>query len=241
MSDTARRALYLDAMGVSRWLPRDAAPEEPVMTEARSGTGEPAARTPAVAGGDPAADLEALASEVAGCTACGLCEGRTQTVFGVGDPAADWMIVGEGPGEKEDLKGEPFVGPAGQLLDNMLRAAGRRRGDGVYIANMVKCRPPDNRNPRPEEVAACFGYLKRQVAIIRPRLIIAVGRVAAQNLLGTDAPLGRMRGRVYQMPDHDIPVIVTYHPAYLLRKPQDKRQAWADLRFALGVTREAAA
>lgn len=233
MTDPARQARYLDAMGISRWLPRDA---EPGM-EAVAGT----AGTDDAEPGDRDAALRALASEVAGCTACALCQGRTQTVFGVGDPRAEWLIVGEGPGEQEDKQGEPFVGPAGRLLDNMLRAVGRARGDGVYIANIVKCRPPGNRNPRPEEAAACFGYLKRQLTLIRPRLIIAVGKVAAENLLGIDGPLGRMRGRVYQLPEFGIPVIVTYHPAYLLRSPQQKRLAWEDLRFALSVTREAAA
>lgn len=232
MTDAARNARYLEVMGISRWVPRDAA--EPV--------GEAGAARGADAGsGGREAALRSLASEVAACTACGLCEGRTQTVFGVGDPRAEWMIVGEGPGEKEDLKGEPFVGPAGQLLDNMLRAVGRARGDRVYIANIVKCRPPNNRNPRPEEAAECFPYLKRQIELIRPRLIIAAGGVAAQNLLGTDAPVGRMRGRAYQLPEYGIPVIVTYHPAYLLRSPQQKRLAWEDLQFAGNVTRETAA
>lgn len=233
MTDPARQARYLEAMGISRWLPRDAEPGmEAVAGPAGANEAEP---------GDREAALRALASEVAGCTACALCQGRTQTVFGVGDPRAEWLIVGEGPGEQEDRQGEPFVGPAGRLLDNMLRAVGRARGDRVYIANIVKCRPPGNRNPRPEEAAACFGYLKRQLTLIRPRLIIAVGKVAAENLLGIDGPLGRMRGRVYQLPEFGIPVIVTYHPAYLLRSPQQKRLAWEDLRFALSVTREAAA
>lgn len=232
MTDPALKARYLDVMGISRWLPRDA---EPAAETAMTGAEE----TPPSE--DAAAALRAMAEEVAGCTACPLCQGRTQTVFGVGDPHAEWMVVGEGPGEQEDRKGEPFVGPAGRLLDNMLRAAGRARGDRVYIANIVKCRPPGNRNPRPEEAAACFPYLKRQLELVRPRLIIAVGKTAAQNLLGTEVPLGRMRGRVYQLPESGIPVIVTYHPAYLLRTPQHKRLAWEDLQLALDVTREAAA
>lgn len=232
MTDPARQARYLDAMGIHRWLPRDAAPADDAATATAAEIDAPA---------DPAAALEAMAAEVAGCTACSLCRGRTQTVFGVGDPRAQWMIIGEGPGQQEDLKGEPFVGPAGRLLDNMLRAAGRARSEGAYIANIVKCRPPNNRNPRPEEAAACMPYLKRQITLVRPRLIIAVGGVAAQNLLGTDAPVGRMRGRVHRMPEFDIPVIVTYHPAYLLRTPQHKRLAWQDLKLALDATREAAA
>ncbi len=231
MTDAARQARYLDVMGISRWVPRDAEP----------GGDAGATRAAAADAVDSEAALRSLESEVAACTACGLCEGRTRTVFGVGDPRAEWMIVGEGPGEKEDLKGEPFVGPAGQLLDNMLRAVGRARGDRVYIANIVKCRPPNNRNPRPEEAAECYPYLKRQIELVRPRLIIAVGGVAAQNLLGTDAPVGRMRGRVHQLPEYGIPVIVTYHPAYLLRSPQQKRLAWEDLQFARSAMREAAA
>lgn len=232
MTDPALKARYLDVMGISRWLPRDA---EPGGETAAAGAEE------APPAEDATAALRSMAEEVAGCTACSLCQGRTQTVFGVGDPRAEWMVVGEGPGEREDRQGEPFVGPAGRLLDNMLRAAGRARGDRVYIANIVKCRPPGNRNPRPEEAAACFPYLKRQLALIRPRLIIAVGKTAARNLLGTEASLKRMRGRVYQLPDAGIPVIVTYHPAYLLRTPQHKRLAWEDLQLALDVTREAAA
>jgi DNA polymerase len=232
MTDPALKARYLEVMGINRWLPRGA---EPAGEAAAAGAED------APPAEDATDALPAMAKEVAGCTACALCHGRTQTVFGVGDPRAEWLVVGEGPGEQEDKKGEPFVGPAGRLLDNMLRAAGRARGDRVYIANIVKCRPPGNRNPRPEEADACFPYLKRQLELIRPRLIIAVGKTAAQNLLGTDAPLGRMRGRVYQLPESGIPVIVTYHPAYLLRTPQHKRLAWEDLRLALDVTREAAA
>lgn len=232
MVEAGRRTAYLRAMGITQWVARgDETADEAPGPEAAAATapGHPAERETA---------LVELEAEVARCTACGLCEGRTQTVFGVGDPQAEWMVVGEGPGEQEDRKGEPFVGPAGRLLDNMLRAVGLERGDGVYIANVVKCRPPGNRDPRPEEVAACFPYLQRQIELIRPRVIIAVGRVAAQNLLGVDMPLGRMRGRVYQAPGSGTPVVVTYHPAYLLRTPQHKRRAWDDLRFALQVTRE---
>lgn len=225
----ANSAAYLDAMGITRWERRDvAAPsrEEPVAGPERDG--------------GRGRELARLADEVAACTRCGLCENRTQTVFGVGDPYAEWMIVGEGPGEQEDLQGEPFVGPAGRLLNNMLRAVGLGR-DQVYIANIIKCRPPKNRDPQPEEVAACFPYLRRQIELIRPRLILAVGRVAAQNLLGLDAPLGRMRGRVYQVAETGTPVVVTYHPAYLLRSPQQKRKAWEDLCFARRVVAEEAA
>ncbi len=169
---------------------------------------------------------ESLARRVAGCTACDLHRTRTQTVFGVGNWQADWMLVGEAPGADEDRQGEPFVGRAGQLLNAMLRAIGLRR-EQVYIANILKCRPPRNRDPRPEEVTRCEDYLHRQVQLVQPRVILALGRIAAHNLLKTDTPLGRMRGRRYEY--DDIPLVVTYHPAYLLRTPMDKRKAWDDL------------
>lgn len=180
-------------------------------------------------------DWPALQAAVAGCEACGLCRSRKNTVFGVGDVQADWMIVGEAPGENEDLQGEPFVGLAGQLLDNMLRAVGRSRTgageQGAYIANVLKCRPPANRNPQPAEVAQCEPYLTRQVALVQPKIILAMGRFAVQSLLKTDEPIGRLRGRVHRY--EGVPVIVTYHPAYLLRTPADKAKAWADLCLAL--------
>ena len=180
-------------------------------------------------------DWPALQAAVAGCEACGLCRSRKNTVFGVGDVQADWMIVGEAPGENEDLQGEPFVGLAGQLLDNMLRAVGRSRtgagAQGAYIANVLKCRPPANRNPQPAEVAQCEPYLARQVALVKPKIILAMGRFAVQSLLKTDEPIGRLRGRVHRY--EGVPVIVTYHPAYLLRTPADKAKAWADLCLAM--------
>ncbi|MBT9553040.1 MAG: uracil-DNA glycosylase [Hydrogenophaga sp.] len=182
-----------------------------------------------------AMDWATLQASVAGCEACGLCKSRRNTVFGVGDRQADWMIVGEAPGENEDLQGEPFVGAAGQLLDNMLRAVGRGRtgegAQGAYIANVLKCRPPANRNPQPAEVAQCEPYLARQVALVRPKIIVAMGRFAVQSLLRTDEPIGRLRGRVHRY--EGVPVIVTYHPAYLLRTPADKAKAWADLCLAM--------
>jgi DNA polymerase len=165
------------------------------------------------------------------CTACALHQGRTQTVFGVGAESARWMIVGEAPGAEEDRQGEPFVGPAGQLLNEMLRAVGLAR-DAVFIANILKCRPPDNRDPRPEEVAACAGHLAAQIRLVGPQLILAVGRVAAQNLLQQAVPVGRLRGRVHHYGAAAIPLVVTYHPAYLLRSPAEKRKAWDDLRLA---------
>lgn len=182
-------------------------------------------------------DWEALEARVSNCERCRLCEKRTNTVFGVGDRAGDWMLIGEGPGENEDKQGEPFVGQAGKLLDSMLRALSLARGDNVYIANVVKCRPPGNRNPEPDEVAQCEPYLQRQVALVKPKLIIALGRIAAQNLLKTDASISSLRGRVHRY--EDVPVIVTYHPAYLLRSLPDKAKAWVDLCLAYDTYRQA--
>ncbi|WP_428852995.1 uracil-DNA glycosylase [Imbroritus primus] len=175
-------------------------------------------------------DWEPLARHVADCQACQLCERRTNTVFGVGDQQAEWMFIGEGPGEQEDLQGEPFVGQSGKLLDNMLRALGMSRQRNVYIANIVKCRPPRNRDPEPEEAALCEPYLQRQIALLRPRLIVVLGKVAAHRLLRTDAPVSRLRGQVHDY--EGIPVVVTYHPSYLLRSPNEKAKAWDDLCFA---------
>jgi DNA polymerase len=171
-----------------------------------------------------------LKATVKDCTACGLRAGCTQTVFGVGDEQADWLLVGEAPGSEEDRVGEPFVGQAGKLLDNMLAALGLARGRNVYIANVLKCRPPGNRNPEPVEVATCSPYLRRQIELIQPRLIVAMGRFAVQTLLNTDATIGSLRGKVHAY--HRVPLVVTYHPAYLLRNLPDKSKAWADLVFA---------
>ena len=171
-----------------------------------------------------------LKQAVPACTACGLHKTRAQTVFGVGDENADWLLVGEAPGAEEDRLGEPFVGQAGKLLDNMLAAIGLKRGDNVYIANVLKCRPPGNRNPEPAEVAKCTPFLKQQIALIRPKLIVAMGRFAAQTLLATDASISSLRGRIYSY--EGVPLIVTYHPAYLLRNLPDKAKSWADLVFA---------
>ena len=181
---------------------------------------------------------ESLRAEVLQCTRCSLHAGRTQGVFGVGNPQADWMVIGEAPGAEEDRRGEPFVGRAGQLLDAMLRAIGLSRGQNVYIANVLKSRPPNNRDPRPEEVAACLPYLRRQIELVRPRLLLAVGRIAAQNLLATEESLSRLRGRVHHFGELNTPLVVTYHPAYLLRTPADKRKAWEDLKFARSVFRQ---
>lgn len=229
----AERLAWLEALGIDAFVPRGA-PQEPDAasgSEADAGAGEDA-------GAAPLLDWDALRAAVADCTRCeGLAGSRTQTVFGVGSRSAEWMIVGEAPGAEEDRRGEPFVGRAGKLLDEMLRAAGHSR-DSVYIANMLKCRPPRNRDPSAEEMHNCRGYLERQIGLVDPKLILAVGRIAAQQLLGTDAPLGRLRGKVHVLSGAEIPVIVTYHPAYLLRTPADKRKAWQDLRLALRVSRE---
>lgn len=173
---------------------------------------------------------EELRVSVRDCTSCGLRAGCTQTVFGVGDENAEWLLVGEAPGAEEDRLGEPFVGQAGRLLDSMLAAIGLKRGENVFIANVVKCRPPGNRNPAPEEVAACSPYLLRQVALIRPKLIIAMGRFAVQTLMATEASIASLRGRLHRYAG--VPLIVTYHPAYLLRNLPDKAKAWADLVLA---------
>ncbi|HEY1998476.1 uracil-DNA glycosylase [Paraburkholderia sp.] len=175
-------------------------------------------------------EWDALGERVASCERCRLCEKRTNTVFGVGDRDADWMLIGEAPGENEDRQGEPFVGQAGKLLDNMLRSLTLARDTNVYIANVIKCRPPGNRNPEPDEVARCEPYLQRQVALVKPKLIVALGRFAAQSLLKTDASISSLRGRVHAY--EGVPVIVTYHPAYLLRSLPDKAKAWTDLCLA---------
>ncbi|HWH82397.1 MAG TPA: uracil-DNA glycosylase [Burkholderiaceae bacterium] len=202
------------------------------------------AAPPAPASAVATLDWPALREVVASCTACKLCEGRRQTVFGVGHERAHWMVVGEAPGEQEDRLGEPFVGPSGRLLDNMLRAIGLTRGAAeparqVYIANTVKCRPPGNRNPAPEELARCEPFLIRQVQLVQPKIILAMGRFAVQRLLRSDEPIGRLRGRVHRY--QGVPLIVTYHPAYLLRNLEDKAKAWDDLCLAADTAAQAAA
>jgi DNA polymerase len=175
-------------------------------------------------------DWVELREAVAGCSACGLCTTRRNTVFGVGNQAAPWMIIGEAPGAEEDARGDPFVGQAGQLLDAMLAAVGMTRERDVFIANVLKCRPPGNRNPDPQEVARCLPHLLRQVALVKPQLILLMGRFAAHAMLATEASIASLRGRVH--PVASIPAIVTYHPAYLLRTPLDKAKSWEDLVFA---------
>ncbi len=227
MSD--RRLAYLDAMGIQAWEQR--IPPVPLLQNEVEGDGVDS-NLPLQHG--DRGGLDSLRTSVANCTACSLHQGRTQTVFGVGSHVAQWMIVGEAPGAEEDRLGEPFVGRAGQLLNAMLLAIGLPR-EAVYIANIVKCRPPGNRDPAPEEAAACASYLQHQIALIKPRVILVVGRIAAHNLLKTDAPLGTLRGKRWNYADTGIPVIVTYHPAYLLRAPKEKRKAWEDLQFAQKV------
>jgi uracil-DNA glycosylase len=184
-------------------------------------------------------DWTALEARVSDCQRCRLCERRTNAVFGVGDREADWMLIGEAPGENEDKQGEPFVGQAGKLLDNMLRALTLSRESNVYIANVIKCRPPGNRNPELDEVARCEPYLQRQVELVKPKVIVALGRFAAQSLLKSEGSIASMRGRIHEY--QGVPVIVTYHPAYLLRSLPDKAKAWADLCLARGAYRDALA
>lgn len=259
--DSGQRLQYLQAMGIQSWVlrqtasapsahsatcPEPASPPIPrdesrppradtVSAVAEPGIGEP--EPGQMVSGDPGLpveqlDWEALEARVSQCTLCPeLVQNRRRTVFGVGDRQADWMIVGEAPGAEEDKQGEPFVGRAGKLLNAMLKATGYERRE-VFIANVLKCRPPGNRDPKPEEARNCGAYLRRQVELVSPRLILVVGRIAAQNLLNTDQPLGKLRGRVHRYADTDIPVIVTYHPAYLLRSPADKAKAWQDLKLA---------
>ena len=241
--DDALRNEYLEAMGIERWVCRDHASVTAVLPNAaaQAVTAATAAETAtATASQDDtpvsALDWPELASRVAGCTRCALHETRTHTVFGTGNRTADWLIIGEAPGADEDRQGEPFVGRAGQLLTAMLQAIGYSR-EAVYITNILKCRPPGNRDPLPAEVACCHDYLERQIELIGPKLILAVGRVAAHNLLQTDIPIGRLRGRVHPYGKAGIPLVVTYHPAYLLRSPLEKRKSWEDLRLAQQVYR----
>lgn len=241
------RNAYLDALGIDRWVPRGAVEEALEIPVARSSpavsprietAARPSSPDPRVAPpslyqrGPIAEDWPGLREQVAACTACDqLCRTRTQTVFGVGNQQAEWLVIGEAPGAEEDRQGEPFVGRAGQLLNAMLLAIGLPR-ETVFIANVLKCRPPGNRDPRPEEVSNCLPFLSKQIALLKPKIMLAVGRIAAQNLLATDAPLSRLRGKLHRFGEADTPLVITYHPAYLLRSPADKRKAWEDLKFA---------
>ncbi len=252
--DERQRAM-LREMGVRLWCPQPDPLREAVGSPpppAERGVGEAVASHPKLAVAARVAvqpstvatlGWPALREAVAACTACKLCEGRRQTVFGVGNEHAHWMIVGEAPGEQEDRQGEPFVGKSGQLLDNMLRAIALTRGEAgparqVYIANTIKCRPPGNRNPEAEELAKCEPFLIRQVQLVQPRIILALGRFAVQSLLRSSEPVGRLRGRVHHY--QGVPLIVSYHPAYLLRNPEDKAKAWDDLCLAVETAAVAA-
>jgi uracil-DNA glycosylase len=236
MPSTETRRQYLDAMGVSLWERRTPAGHAPAVSPAvapQSTTVE--ASVAPVAGSEPA--WEALTAEVRSCTKCALHSTRTQTVFGVGNRRAQWMFIGEAPGADEDRQGEPFVGRAGQLLNAMIAALGLRREE-VFICNVLKCRPPNNRDPQAGEVEQCEPYLIRQIEMVRPRLIVALGRHAAHSLLKTDLALARLRSQ--RLSYQDIPLVVTYHPAYLLRTPSDKRKAWDDLCRARRLMQEPA-
>ncbi len=253
--DSARRKQYLDTLGIESWLPRSQAPAPSAQTDAsasESTTIKEAVReakpvslqnvpmpekfpSPPAAPRKVPTDWEGLKPAVAGCMECKLCKTRTNTVFGVGLQASPLMVVGEGPGADEDAQGEPFVGRAGKLLDEMLKAIGRSRKEqaperAVYIANVVKCRPPGNRDPEADEVEACRPYLDQQIRLVKPRLIVALGRIAAQRLLSTDAPLSKLRGPLYEYGSEHTPLLITYHPAYLLRSPGEKAKSWADLK-----------
>jgi uracil-DNA glycosylase len=235
--DALRRSQYLQTIGVDVWVPRRAAAATTALTSPVAAGASSPSKAPLPVKELPTAGTtwESLRSEVLACTKCALHTSRTQGVFGVGNHEAQWLVVGEAPGAEEDRRGEPFVGRAGHLLDAMLKAIGLSRGRNVYIANVLKSRPPGNRDPKPEEVGACLPYLMRQIELLKPRVMLAVGRIAAQNLLATDAPLGRLRGKVHHFGELNTPLIVTYHPAYLLRTPSDKRKAWEDLKFARSV------
>lgn len=251
-----QRQAYLGAMGIPVWERRSAVAPAPLCPSGPAVVGEviPPGDVASVSMASPqggstqatvpgatasasvaALDWSALEARVAACSACELHRSRRQTVFGVGSREAAWMIIGEAPGADEDREGEPFVGRAGRLLNNMLFTLGLQR-EQVYIANILKCRPPGNRDPLPVETAQCEGYLARQVALVRPRLILAIGRIAAQHLLKTTVPLGKLRGQCHHY--GEVPVVVTYHPAYLLRKPQDKRKSWEDLQYARRIVGE---
>ncbi len=247
MQQTDRRQQYLQAMGIQVWVRRGGevqraehhAEPEPAVTD-MSETVAAAPPASASVSGAPlessSLDWEALQARVVACTACAeLVANRSQTVFGVGNRQADWMVIGEAPGAEEDRQGEPFVGRAGKLLNNMLGAIGLKR-EAVFIANILKCRPPGNRDPRPEEAQNCRPYLRRQIELVSPKLILVVGRIAAHNLLRTDVAVSKLRGKVHYYEDTGIPVVVTYHPAYLLRSPADKRKAWEDLKMAVRVS-----
>jgi len=234
---TARRREVMKELGLApRWRLRAKSKEVDPLPPTQTVANTTAEMAPALSLDERTTqimrmDWPQLKESVAGCVACPLHQGRNKTVFGVGDEHASWLFVGEGPGAEEDLKGEPFVGQAGKLLDNMLAAIKLKRGKDVYIANIVKCRPPGNRTPEALEAAQCEPYLHRQIELIKPKLIVALGKVAAVNLLQREASIASLRGKVHEY--RGTPLIVTYHPAYLLRNLPGKAEAWVDLCFAV--------
>lgn len=241
------RVAYLQALGIDVWVDNTAAdindekgsslPEAELPPATLMQTAVSQSTEPAIATDTPLQrqslpeELGQLAKHVAGCQLCSLHKTRTQTVFGVGHQKADWLIIGEAPGADEDQQGQPFVGRAGQLLTQMLRAIGLAREE-VFIANILKCRPPNNRDPKVEEITACHDYLVQQIKLIEPKIILVVGRIAAQSMLGNKLAIGKLRGQLHHYGEHQIPLVVTYHPAYLLRSPGEKRKVWEDLKFA---------
>ena len=238
--EESKRLYYLDQMGIQAWVSNTAIVEE-VQKQHEQAIGATqdtksanAKETLSSEEIKVVANLDELKQTVSNCIKCDLHRSRTQTVFGVGHPAAEWLIIGEAPGADEDRMGEPFVGRAGQLLTSMLRAMGLAREE-VFIANILKCRPPNNRDPHVDEISNCSSYLRQQIELLQPKIILVVGRIAAQSLLNVDTPIGKMRGQKFVYQDTAIPVVATYHPAYLLRSPQQKRKAWDDLKFAMHV------
>ena len=226
----ATRLQYLEAMGIDVWIPRNRGQAEVLQAFGEKSTQNiDTTENPVVLSSEKWAVLQ---KQVAVCKSCDLCHSRTQTVFGSGSINADWMFIGEAPGQNEDLEGKPFVGQAGKLLTEMIRAIGLSR-DSVYIANILKCRPPNNRDPKLEEINTCNDFLQQQIALVKPKIILAVGRVAAQALLKTSEPLSKLRGVCHQL--NDIPLVVVYHPAYLLRSLLEKRKAWQDLQLANNI------
>lgn len=234
--DGQSRDAYLKALGIKQWKLRVTESEEGfeasrIAESASKPVVDNAVELRVDIDKIRSMDLTALQAHVSECHACDLHKTRKQTVFGIGHHKADWLIIGEAPGADEDRQGEPFVGRAGQLLTQMLRAIGLAREE-VFIANILKCRPPNNRDPKTEEVNACNAFLNRQIELLEPKIVLALGRIAAQSLLQTATPIGKLRGRLYHLEKNNIPTVVTYHPAYLLRSPKEKRKVWEDLKFA---------
>lgn len=247
--DNATRNAYLNALGIQQWYSREAdnsediqaantiiadaqSPQDKVLqADEQTRPIEKVSQFRVDVEKISTMDLSELQMFVRDCKACELHKTRKQTVFGTGHQKADWLIIGEAPGADEDRQGEPFVGRAGQLLTQMLRAIGLAREE-VFIANILKCRPPNNRDPKADEVSACQAYLHRQIELLEPKIVLALGRIAAHSLLNSDRPIGKMRGKLYHLEKDNIPLVVTYHPAYLLRSPKEKRKVWEDLKFA---------